>query len=61
MLHTLQYVFKSLIAESISSSYEDIDLRAALVANGFLGVFPPVDLRDVCFARAKFSSVLLRF
>jgi hypothetical protein len=27
-------------------------LRAALVANCFLGAFPPVDLRAVCFVRA---------
>ena len=28
------------------------DLRAALVANCFLGALPPVDLRAVCFVRA---------
>ncbi|KAF2925317.1 hypothetical protein DAI22_06g043200 [Oryza sativa Japonica Group] len=28
------------------------DLRAALVASCFLGAFPPVDLRAVCFVRA---------
>jgi hypothetical protein len=28
------------------------DLRAALVANCFLGAFPPVDLRAVCLVRA---------
>ncbi|KAL2633530.1 hypothetical protein R1flu_005009 [Riccia fluitans] len=28
------------------------DLRAAFVASCFLGAFPPVDLRAVCFVRA---------
>merc|ERR1719283_380836 len=28
------------------------DLRAALVANCFLGAFPPVDFLAVCFVRA---------
>jgi hypothetical protein len=28
------------------------DLRAALVANCFLGAFPPVDLRAVCLVLA---------
>jgi hypothetical protein len=28
------------------------DLRAALVANCFLGALPPVDLRAVCLVRA---------
>ena len=27
-------------------------VRAAFVANCFLGAFPPVDLRAVCFVRA---------
>ena len=31
-------------------------LRAALVASCFLGAFPPVDLRAVCFVRAIVSS-----
>ena len=31
-------------------------LRAALVANCFLGAFPPVDLRAVCLVRAIFQS-----
>ena len=31
------------------------DLRAALVASCFLGAFPPVDLRAVCFVLAIFS------
>jgi hypothetical protein len=30
------------------------DLRAALVANCFLGALPPVDLRAVCLVRAIF-------
>merc|ERR1719203_1723332 len=32
------------------------DLRAALVASCFLGAFPPVDLRAVCFVRAIAAS-----
>jgi len=28
------------------------DFRAAFVASCFLGAFPPVDLRAVCFVRA---------
>lgn len=32
--------------------------RAALVASCFLGAFPPVDLRAVCFVRAIVSQSL---
>lgn len=32
------------------------DLRAALVANCFLGAFPPVLLRAVCFVRAIYKA-----
>ena len=33
------------------------DFRAALVANCFLGAFPPVDLRAVCLVRAMLTLV----
>lgn len=33
------------------------DLRAALVANCFLGAFPPVDLRAVCLVLAILSEL----
>merc|ERR1712029_183856 len=32
------------------------DFLAALVANCFLGAFPPVDLRAVCLVRAIFTN-----
>ena len=35
------------------------DFRAALVANCFLGAFPPVDLRAVCLVRAMLTLVKL--
>merc|ERR1712226_884767 len=34
------------------------DFLAALVASCFLGAFPPVDLRAVCFVRAIFAFLL---
>ena len=52
LLCTVQYLWGFLTPPVAGA-----DFRAALVANCFLGAFPPVDLRAVCLVRAMLTLV----